>query len=932
MGDGSGLAWVAGADRVEAAESIISEFRRLRESRVIVVDAPAGMGRTFLCELVYRRFAAGSSYWPEELPAGELNFRHLDIPANASLDQLWLAVSGDAAAGHPLHQLAGQIDAHARTIRRVVTASRDRAAKVAYWAGQAAQFGMTVASGLSPGLALPPALDLLLQLALGLDFRGRASAGFVKSESLASAAAINAGWTVYPGETGDLAASVDQVSEGLNLVSQALPVLLVVDDAEQLDWQTVQMLKTVVRESHAITIVVATSLAVTKDPLRNWLKAPKTAAKRLGLSSLPYLELAELAAASVPEMHLRGRSVLARVLVAAAGQPGLLGDLLAAPVIRQHLISGHAFAGDMASLIRTGPDDAQQADFDPGVQATLHHLSVLGVTTMRSWAISTGVTPSEMQAAAATGHVVISGERIRFRSSRSHHAARRGRSRSKTVTEDAALLQDYRAAVARAHLDQTWSQIVTDVRLEALEVLCRPPEKDGVWEAELLDLRRQSGQITDLNDPYLEQVLTRMRTFGVGHSQLMRAAATTLAGLGQRERALVIYKTELDRIRGRHPEPHPTHIPALEGLARVNLAIAGDTDDDTVASRCLEAAISQLRQVLSLQEPLLRNLQLSDSDQYTAKLERSTVTRWVLAESLAKLRLYDGVEGAINQAAITVADLHSLGRANHEDTLSKRLSEVVWTQEAGHFRDSLRLATVLEPDVRRVTGTQSDLLLAVRHTLGSITGFAGDAAAARNLLEGLLPDNLAYFGNDHRNTLAIRHDLAVWTGEAGDAAAARDLLQALLPDQMRILGADDPDTLRTRRNFASWTGRAGDVVPARDLFAALVPECHRILGPDHPQTLSTRNSHAIWTGRDDDPEGARVLFEALVTDCHRVLGADHPDTLGARYNFAVWTGNAGDPAAARDLLQELLPDSVNAFGADHPNTEATRDSLAFWTR
>ena len=47
---------------------------------------------------------------------------------------------------------------------------------------------------------------------------------------------------------------------------------------------------------------------------------------------------------------------------------------------------------------------------------------------------------------------------------------------------------------------------------------------------------------------------------------------------------------------------------------------------------------------------------------------------------------------------------------------------------------------------------------------------------------------------------------AHWTGWAGDAAAARDQFATLLPIRERFLGPEHPDTLTTRSNLASWTG------------------------------------------------------------------------------------------------------------------------------
>ena len=55
----------------------------------------------------------------------------------------------------------------------------------------------------------------------------------------------------------------------------------------------------------------------------------------------------------------------------------------------------------------------------------------------------------------------------------------------------------------------------------------------------------------------------------------------------------------------------------------------------------------------------------------------------------------------------------------------------------------------------------------------------------------------ATLGADHSDKLTTRSNIAHWTGQCGEARAALQLFQALLPDQVRVLGADHPDTLNT---------------------------------------------------------------------------------------------------------------------------------------
>ena len=221
--------------------------------------------------------------------------------------------------------------------------------------------------------------------------------------------------------------------------------------------------------------------------------------------------------------------------------------------------------------------------------------------------------------------------------------------------------------------------------------------------------------------------------------------------------------------------------------------------------------------------------------------------------------------------------------------------------------------------------------LAARHSLAIWTGYAGDAAGARDQLAALLPARERVQGAEHPDTLTTRNQLARWTGEAGDAAGARDQLAALLPVRERILGAEHPGTLPTRAELARWTGQAGDAAGARDQFAALLPVRERVSGAEHPDTLTTRGNLASWTGQAGDAAGARGQFAALLPVRERILGAEHPDTLTTRHNLASCTGRAGDAAGARDQFAALLPVRERVLGAEHPLTLTTRSNLAYWT-
>jgi tetratricopeptide (TPR) repeat protein len=270
--------------------------------------------------------------------------------------------------------------------------------------------------------------------------------------------------------------------------------------------------------------------------------------------------------------------------------------------------------------------------------------------------------------------------------------------------------------------------------------------------------------------------------------------------------------------------------------------------------------------------------------------------------------------------------------SDHPQTLLARGNVAFWTAHSGNVAEALRLAQDMLPDQERVLGPDHRDTLATRGNIAAFTGQRGDAAEALRLFQKLLPDEERVLGRMHPSTLITRNNVATWTGRCGNAAEALRLFRKLLPDRERVLGRMHPDTLTTRGNLAAWTGRSGNAAEALRLSRKLLPDRERVLGRTHPDTLNTRNNVAAWTGQCGDAAEALRLFRELLPDVERVLGPDHPDTLATRNNVAAWTGESGDPVEALRLFRELLRDRERVLGPDHPDTLATRNAIAFLTR
>lgn len=725
MGD-----WVAGADRVTAITAVSQAFRQGGGPRLVIVDAPAGSGRTWVLEQAYRLFAVDDAgvegrYWPDELPRGRL-VPHLFVPGErSSLDRLWFAAAGGLTEGHALHQLADQFDAHAVVLRKALAHRAAAASRVGYWAVQAA--GLTIAgAGLSTAGVGPFASALaLFSLATAVDSTVRSGGPVTEIGSVESAKRSNAGLTVNPREAAEIQASVEALSAGLALVGREIPIMLVLDDAENLDSQTVRLIQAVMAGGGDICVVIATDLAVTPGEWGDWLRtaaATSTRCQVAVLGPVPDRDLAALVAELLPGLPEESRPGLAELLQAAEGQPGVLVDYLNLPAVRDALMSGSTLPAGLAALDKQARDDLRHQDITQPVRDTLELLALLGNATCTSWLAPLGLSDERLTGAEETGRIRVHEDKlVRFTTHRAYEAALRAYHHDHSKDQEEAVLDSYRQSVEQAHTTDAWTGQPVQARVAALTTLtnANASKADPDWLAELLDLRRGNGHVPNLHDTLLQAILTRLHTPRVGEARLVRATADTLAYIGERARAVALYEAELERLADRHGPTSAARIPALEALGYLNAAIGHDLLPDPEASTYLYAAVGQFREIVALRTARLRDLQ--STEHWARLMERTIKIRWSLTETLVDLREFHGPTGALCEGQSAIDELAALGRALQPSTLRRRASLVHWT------------------------------------------GLAGEPARARDLCAALLPDLRRILGPDHPDTLKTRQSLAYWT-------------------------------------------------------------------------------------------------------------------------------------------------------------------------
>ena len=266
----------------------------------------------------------------------------------------------------------------------------------------------------------------------------------------------------------------------------------------------------------------------------------------------------------------------------------------------------------------------------------------------------------------------------------------------------------------------------------------------------------------------------------------------------------------------------------------------------------------------------------------------------------------------------------------HPRTLRSGHALALSTARAGDFDEALRRARDLLPRFDRVFGPKDPGTLGLRHNIASWIGEKGDHATALRLVAELLPEMINAIGDDHKITLATRGDFAQWTARNGDPERALQMLEQMLPDVVRVFGADDWMTFQIRGNIAGKMGGIGKAEDALRHYQELLADQERILGPYHPDTLATRNNIAGWTFSCGDALSALGMFNELIPDLARVLGPDHPNTLTTRGNTADLSARLGDFDGALRIAMEIYEDRVRILGSDHRDAHATQQRVDYF--
>ncbi|MER7623112.1 serine/threonine-protein kinase [Streptomyces sp. NPDC126503] len=307
------------------------------------------------------------------------------------------------------------------------------------------------------------------------------------------------------------------------------------------------------------------------------------------------------------------------------------------------------------------------------------------------------------------------------------------------------------------------------------------------------------------------------RAFG----ELAREAADFY---GSEDPEAFVLRGEAIRWRGEAAEPAQAAFELGELVEAAAVAL-GPAAPEVLRLRRLRvtllAVAGNTGEAILLQEDVLRRVRASsdtpgpaaspDPAEFAA---RASAGPAAVAEARVELaELYGRAgrpESAAKEYAHALADARAAGAEVPAERIAQwRHQEAFWTRPFDPAR-ALALFRDLHGDCRRELGEAHSLTLEALEGVAYTLGTAGDAEAARDMYEDLLPRARAHFGADSLEALETWANLAGWTGDAGDPARAAELYAEVVVAAVGRWGESHPRVTRWIREARVWRRRAAE--------------------------------------------------------------------------------------------------------------------------
>jgi hypothetical protein len=828
-----------GASRIELLDRMHRSFRATRDDgrpRMWLLTAPSGWGKTRLVQELYARLAAGDQaaapYWPpaivdaEHAPFATARKRiapplSATVPGSPRLPWMWWGIEcyrlADGTLGRALDAGIDQVHAHAEALIATEHGLLEQAGDL--FDVSSATVGILalfVGALAAPIVAAPIAAVAAAREVVTLTGRIRDLVRRRRRRDQGSAAAA----------AGFATSVVDRLVQLLEQLGEALPIVLVLDDAHHADATTIDVVNRLLAKQRLRVLVIALAWpGVADSPLASWLRSLPSGAgaapvERVDLQPLDRGELVQLASSLVP-------STAPEVLDAFCDRydnPLMLRAALELPRVERRTTGGRVdmAPADVVALPATieGLFTETWAALSPPVQSALVVASLFGRRFVPELVVQAGGAAGLATADLTLG---LAGDPHRW-----------------TRALDRSLHEFVEGAFQR-------------VAAAAVPELLGPGDVATIRNA-FADLIADHGVAGRLSRrAWIEAAATHLANVEAGRVGADARAIDVALGLGtamaldnDTHSALALY----DRAS------------AWATTAAERLSVTSQRAFQRGLAGDVPGAIEMLRAALAAAPVATadRALLVAQNDLafWLAQIDQRELATTLFAE------LFDRVVPALgpeDRLALTVRRNYA-----HELGLTGRVAE------------ARRLSEQLILDFTRIDGpTASTTLIERSYHASWIHDLEGPGPAAA-LLRDLVPAMVEELGPVIGPTLAARNNLAGWLWQSGHEEEAMAAWRALAAD----LDAHDAPPSREADDARQWVAyfafRSGELGVAEALLRDALDRLS--VAPDDPGALRLRSDLAFCLWHQGRSSEALGMYRELLPDALRVLGPQ--DSLAQR--------------------------------------------------
>ena len=277
------------------------------------------------------------------------------------------------------------------------------------------------------------------------------------------------------------------------------------------------------------------------------------------------------------------------------------------------------------------------------------------------------------------------------------------------------------------------------------------------------------------------------------------------------------------------------------------------------------------------------------------------------ASSLAVVLWQNGATAPAEKLCRQVLDVQerTLG-VGAMDTLDSVGNLANFVSERGEFDAAKKLYCRALNAYEQMLGPEHLKTLGILNNLANLVNVRGDSGAALKMYQRVLTARERILGTEHADTLSSIHNLASVLFECRDYESAEILYRRSLSIRERILGVEHFETMRNVNNLVSLLCARRDYEGAEKILRDTLVKCEKTLAADHPVILDCINSLGNFLRDRREYAEAEKLYRMVFDVRMRLFGTDHVAAQRSACLLARLAYVRKDYATAETLLRCAL--------------------------